>query len=177
MSAVGAAGRAEADGPNGSGIHAVVVLFMCLHVRTEFASDVSVHINIPTSHDLAWRVILGDAIGGRKCIEPEVCVVDHPPEHQFADVGEWEDVVLAACAVLEGADVPFDLWDVIVDSANIDLDVREFVVDASELHISEDRADFEMSCCVEGHGIFDGCNECRCLSILQLFDCSKLKVP
>ena len=83
---------------------------------------------------------------------------------------------MAACAVLECTDVSFDLWDVIVDSANIDVDVREFVVDAGELHVSEDRADFEMSCFVEGHDISDGCNECRCLSILQLFDCSKLKV-
>ena len=79
MSAVGAAGRTEADGPDGSGIHAVVVLFMCLHVRTEFASDVSVHINIPTSHDVAWRVFLRDAIGGRKGIEPEIGVLYHPP--------------------------------------------------------------------------------------------------
>ena len=59
-------------------------------------------------------MLTGHPIGGWEGIEPECAVFQKVYEHKSRQVCEWEDVHCTLSAVLQGSDVSFDLWYVLI---------------------------------------------------------------
>ena len=56
----------------------------------------------------------GHPTGGWEGIEPDHTVFQKVYEHQSRQVFEWEDIHCTPTAVLQGSDIRFDLWHVLV---------------------------------------------------------------
>ena len=61
-------------------------------------------------------------------VEPEDCCFDHVYQHEAWHVFEWEHVVAAPDAILDGSNVSFDLGDVFIGATTVDLDVGDVVL-------------------------------------------------
>ena len=121
MSTLGVACRSEADSADGTCIHGVVVFLVSLDVFTKFEASVFVVVDFPAGHEICWGVIVDCGIPRWKGIKPENGVANQSGKHSLRDVTKREHSVPASRSVLDCSNRPFNVADVIICPASLEL--------------------------------------------------------
>ena len=139
MSTLGISGGPEANGAEGSLPHVVRVVLMGLSVGAKRDAGVMGVSQLATGEQVAWRVLCRDSISCRERIEPENGVLDQVDEHEARNAREWKHAVGASRAILDGPNVTFDVRDVFICSACLEL--RKHWTERFKFIITEDGGD------------------------------------
>ena len=117
---LGVTSRPSSNTTNGTCIHAVVMLFMCLDILPEFHPAMSIKIDFSIKNDLRWILSSRNAVLDDKHIAPEELRVDQFHNEDWGNICNWKDIVLGSDLFLDSTVVSFNFGHMFISGHNID---------------------------------------------------------
>ena len=167
------AGRPKTDGTKGPSFHVIGVLLMGLGITAKLEANVFMIVKVPPSEKVPRRQCGGHPIGVRECVEPEHCIGHETHYDQTREAREGQVVVPAAHPILDGANIPLDVRDVLALGTKIKMN---HAIKGLELGISWDGPDAEPASMIGRKHLLDGLQDSGDLAVRNGFNCPKVQV-
>ena len=133
-------------------------------------------VKVPPSEKVLRRQCGGHTISVREGVEPEHCVGHKTHHDQTRETRERQVVVPAAHPILDGANIPLDIGDVLALGTKIKTHTMNHAVKGMELRISRDSLDTEPLRMIGRKHPHDGLQDCADLVVGNGFNCPKVQV-
>jgi hypothetical protein len=106
----------------------------------------------------------------RKRIEPENCVGNKPNEHETRDALERKGVVPATSAIFDSTNVPFNVRNVLILSAEVEADWAEGFLKRLEFRICKDRGDTKAPAMIDSEHTLESSDNGVYMTIWKVLD-------
>ena len=133
-------------------------------------------VEMPPSEEVPRRQCGGHPIGVRESVEPEHCIGHQTHYDKMGEMREGQVVVPAANPVLDGANIPLDVKDMLSLGAEIKTHARNHAVEGLELRISRNGSNAEPASMVGSKHALDGLQDSGDLVVGNGFNCPDVQV-